>query len=357
MKKEVLQSICISSSATIKDAIRSLNETAQKVLFVVDSNARLLGVITDGDIRRGLIDGRAFHETVDVIMHQEYVALDWTTPALIDRSRKLLIEHNLSHLPIIDSERHIKDVVVFREIIGESDNFEPTLQHDNHVVIMAGGKGSRLDFFTKIFPKPLLPVGDKPAIEVIMDRFSRSGFSRFLYTLNYKKEYVKLFLKDGAFPYEIDWVEEQEFLGTAGSLTLLRNQLRDTFFVVNCDTILNVDFGDILRVHKEQKAVLTVVGCHTEINIPFGVLAFLNGGLEQIHEKPMHDVIINTGVYVLEPSIISSLPENTKLDMNELINLHAKEGHVAVYPVYGHDWFDLGQWDEYKNSISKLLKQ
>jgi len=173
--------------------------------------------------------------------------------------------------------------------------------------------------------------------------------------LNYKKEYIKLFLKENNFPYSIDWVEEEEFMGTAGGLSLLNNKIDDTYFVVNCDSLLDVDYGNVLKWHKEHSASITVLGCHNEVKIPFGVLELSNGRLERISEKPAHDVIINTGVYVMEAHVNKYIPEKGQMDMNTLIDLVARKEKVIVYPIY-NGWFDLGQWKEYENTIKHLEK-
>lgn len=356
---EQIRLICISPSATIKDAIKRLNDTARKMLFVVDKDERLIGTISDGDIRRGLLAGYVFSEFVEKIMYRDYIALDQNDPNMKAQARDLMVAHNIPLIPVVDRQDRVRDIILWTDIFGGKDTKKVRRVYENEVVVMAGGKGSRLDFFTKVFPKPLIPVGDKTAIEFIMGLFYNHGFHKFLYTLNYKKEYVKLFLKEKQFPpdYKIDWVEEQEFLGTAGSLSLLRHRLNDTFFVVNCDTLLDVDYSEVLAWHKERGTAVTVVGCHNEYNIPFGVVRMSDGKLDTIHEKPAHDVIINTGMYVMEPRIFSYLTDSAAVDMNELINKVAKQEDVNVYPVYGRDWLDLGQWDAYKSSTKTLEKK
>ncbi len=355
MDTEAIQAISISPATTIKQAIKRLNDTARKILFVTDAGGRLIGTMTDGDIRRGLLGGHEFTTPIERIMCRDYTALDYLDPQATARAKEIMLQHNITLVPLIDGQQRIKDMILWVDILGVPDTTRAHPAQDNMVVVMAGGKGTRLDVFTKIFPKPLIPVGDKPAIEIIMERFYRYGLHRFLYTLNHKKEYVKLFLKERAFPYEIDWVEEQDFLGTAGSLSLVREKIEDTFFVVNCDTLLDIDFSEILAWHKGRGAALTVVGCHNEINIPFGVVALANGKLERIHEKPSHDVIINTGMYIMEPKIFAYLNPGQPMDMNELINAVASKEDVNVYPVYGRDWLDLGQWDAYQKT-TKILE-
>lgn len=353
MDKIKLKSLLVPGGTTIKQAIQKLNTTAEKILFVVNEENNLLGTVTDGDIRRGVINGLEFSANVQEIMHSEYTAISSDTPEIKERAKELMIKNKIEQIPILDNERVIIDVILWTDILGEKEQLKDRQLHKNHVVIMAGGKGSRLDPFTRILPKPLIPIGNKPVIELIMKRFYQHGFCKFIYTLNYKKEYLKIFLTENNFPYSIEWVEEDDFLGTAGSLSLLKDKIKDTFFVTNCDSLLEIDFDDILKWHKEQNAAMTIVGCHNEIKIPFGVLELTDGKLERILEKPVQDVIINTGIYVMEPHIISYIPECGQMDMNELIDLVSKKEKITVYPIY-RGWFDIGQWEEYKKNIGKL---
>lgn len=354
MDKSKLKSLLISVDMNVKQAMQRLNETAERILFVIDKNGKLLGTVTDGDIRRGIINSLSFNAKVEDIMYRDFFALSLGTPAIEKKAKQIMVKNNIEQIPVFDDKRVIVDVILWTDILGEKKRSAPVLLHQNQVVIMAGGKGTRLDPFTKILPKPLIPIDDKPVIEIIMERFYKYGFHKFIYTLNYKKEYLKLFLRENKFPYVIDFIEEEDFLGTAGSLSLLQTKISDTFFVANCDSILNVDFAHVLTWHRENRASLTVIGCHNEIEIPFGVLQISEGRVTKILEKPTHDAIVNTGVYLLEPHIISYIPKNKKTDMNTLIDLIADKEKVVVYLISG-GWFDIGQWQEYKEMPEKLL--
>ncbi|TAN45243.1 MAG: CBS domain-containing protein [Nitrospirae bacterium] len=353
MEREKLNSLLVSPDKTIKQAMQILTLTSEKILFVVDSKEKLLGTLTDGDIRSGLINGLDFSETIDKVMNIEFISLGIDEPGMREKARTRMVENKIEQVPVIDEKGKIIDIFLWTDILGEKRVSKPAKLLGNQVVIMAGGKGTRLDPFTKILPKPLIPVGNRAIIELIMEKFYFSGFHRFIYTLNYKKEYIKLFLKENSLPYDISWIDEDEFLGTAGGLSLLRDKIADTFFVTNCDSLISVDFNDVLNWHKNHKAMMTVVGCHNEVRIPFGVLQFSNGKLERIMEKPVHDVIINTGVYVIEPHVLSMIPEGQHMDMNQLIDKAAQEGVVAVYPIYD-GWLDIGQWEEYRKSLEKM---
>jgi len=347
-----LDNVLIRQKATIKESMKQLSENSMQILLVIDKDDKLVGTVTDGDIRRGLLSGLDFGDSIRLVMHNKFISLDYNGANIKQEAEKLMVENKIEQIPLLDEENRITDIILWTDLF-ELKEKESSRKYPNQVVIMAGGKGSRLDPFTKVLPKPLIPIGDKPVIEVIMERFYQYGFHKFIYTLNYKKEYLKLYLQESRFPYVIDWVEEDDFLGTAGSLSLLRDKVSDTFFVTNCDSLLDVDFKELLRWHRDQEASITIVGCHNEVNIPFGVLELSNGRLEKIVEKPVHDVIINTGVYVIEPRVLSHVPEGMQIDMNKLIELVAEKDKISVYPIYG-GWLDIGKWEQYRKSVKEL---
>ncbi len=352
MNRSDVAKLFIQASISLKQALQILNETAEKILFVVDDQTKLLGTVTDGDVRRGIIRGLEFEAEIENIMNRNFISIRYDSNDIMAKARQLMVEKKLESIPILDEDGKIADLIFWIDILGEKQKTGPRKRHTNPVVIMAGGKGTRMDPFTRILPKPLIPIGDKPVIELIMEKFNECGFSKFIYTLNYKKEYLKLYLKENRFQYDIEWVEEDDFLGTAGGLSLLKNKIAETFFLTNCDSLLSADFEDILKWHYEHKAAMTIVGCHNEVNIPFGVLQLSNGRVDRILEKPVHHVIINTGVYVMEPDVLSLIPDEKHMNMNELIDTLAKEGKIAVYPIYD-GWLDVGQWDEYIKNISR----
>ncbi|MFZ5906248.1 MAG: sugar phosphate nucleotidyltransferase [Nitrospirota bacterium] len=353
MDKNKLKSLLIPPDITIKQAMQKLDETAQKILFVVDDCECLRGTITDGDIRRGIISGLHFGDKIENVICRKFISISSDNLEIKGLARQIMIEKKIEQIPIINDEGLIIDVISWTDVIDEKSGLRQL--HPNQVVIMAGGKGTRLDPFTKILPKPLIPIGNKPIIEIIMERYYQNGFHDFIYTLNYRKEYIKLFLKEHNFPYKVSWVEEFEYLGTAGGLSLLGDSVTQTFFVTNCDSLLEVDFEKVLEWHKANKAAITIIGCHNEVRIPFGVLEISGGKLKRIKEKPVHDILINTGAYVMEPHVISYIPQKQKMDMNQLIELVSQKEKVSVYPIYS-GWFDMGQWDEYKKSVETIAR-
>ncbi|MFQ5687813.1 MAG: nucleotidyltransferase family protein [Candidatus Scalindua sp.] len=270
-----------------------------------------------------------------------------------EKAERIMLREKIEQIPILDKNNSVVDVILWTDIFGEEKALENRQFFTNPVVIMAGGKGTRLDPFTKILPKPLIPIGEKPIIEIIMDKFYKQGFQKFIFTLNYKKEYIKMFLRENSFPCKIDWVEEDDFMGTAGSLSLLKDKINEPFFVLNCDIILNADYTDIVKWHKESNNLMTLIGCYKEVKVPYGILELDDGILKSFVEKPNYDVIINTGVYILEPEIIDMIPDNKSINMNTLIEEVSRKGKVSVYPI--HDgWVDVWQWEEYRESLNLL---
>ncbi|MBF0343551.1 MAG: CBS domain-containing protein [Nitrospirae bacterium] len=355
MDKVKLKSILILRDTTIKSAMQVLNETAEKILFVVDQRNKLIGTVTDGDIRRGIINGLGFYDKIESIMYKNYLSIKSNTPNIEEHAIKLMLEYKIEQIPVLNENGEIINAILWTDVLGEKGLLQTIQLSHNQVVIMAGGKGSRLDPFTRIFPKPLIPIGSKPIVEIIMEKFYRNGFYRFIYTLNYKKEYMKLFLRESKSSYQIDWIEEDDYLGTVGGLFLVRNKIEDSFFLSNCDSLLDINFQEVLAWHKEHEACITIIGCHNEFKVPFGVIELSEGRLKSILEKPTHDYIINTGVYVIEPYAISFISDGECIDMNVLIDRIIKTEKIVVYPIYG-SWFDMGQWEEYKKNLTILTE-
>lgn len=354
MDRNRIDSLLISTDTTLKQAMMKLNETAERILFVVGKEKALLGIVTDGDIRRGLIYGLKFTDRIAKVMHKDFTALFRNESDKKEKAKNMMLAKEIECIPILDEGGCIVDLIAWLDIFADKPSRRIAYKtFNNKVVIMAGGKGERLEPFTRVLPKPLIPINEKPIIELIMEKFYRFGFGNFIFTLNYKKEYIKMFLRENNFPYKIDWVEEEKSMGTAGSLYLLKDKVKDTFIVTNCDIILDIDYTDLMRWHRENHNDLTLVGCHKEVKIPYGILEMKRGRLLNFIEKPNYDVLINTGIYVFEPGVISFIPKNKHMDMDVLIKSVAKKKKVSVYPIHS-GWVDIGQWEEYKRSLEKL---
>lgn len=344
----------ISPETSIKEAMKGIGRNHERILFVTDKNKKLIGSVSDGDIRRALLNGTRFDCPVREIMYKQPRTVQYSHANHRNIAKQIIRKERLHSVPCLNEAGHIVDILFLYDFF--EDNLNPTHappKYSTPVVIMAGGQGTRLDPFTKILPKPLIPIGDTPIIQKIMDSFLSQGFYQFVATLHYKKEIIKAFFKEYTLDYKIEWTEEPKALGTAGGLQRLKGRFHEPFFVSNCDSLLETDLKKILDWHNSEKAMLTLVGCHKEMVIPYGTLDMKQGTLNQINEKPKLDFIINTGVYVMNPEVINLISENEHLDMNHLIQRVSERGKVTVYPLY-EGWFDLGQWNEYRESINLL---
>ncbi|MEK7791184.1 MAG: nucleotidyltransferase family protein [Deltaproteobacteria bacterium] len=347
-----IEAFLISPEAPLLSAMRQMGATGSQILFVTDEALKLIGAVTNGDIRRALINtGDGFQSPVSKIMFQKPRFVYRHEPDFQKKAGDLILQKRLLAIPILNEERKITDILFWHDFFGKSQiETKPKIPLTTPVVIMCGGKGTRMDPLTRILPKPLIPIGNKPMVEKIMDTFHAFNFHHFILVLNYKKEFVKNYFKENQMPYEVSWVEEDEYMGTAGGLSLLKDKMKETFIVTNCDIILQANFKDILAWHKKEKAALSLVGHHKEMVVPYGVLEIRDGRLKSINEKPKYDFIVNSGIYLIEPEILNLIPEKTFLDMNHLIERVGRERKVSVYPTSDH-WFDLGQWSEYNANL------
>ncbi|MBN2323022.1 MAG: CBS domain-containing protein [Spirochaetes bacterium] len=351
MKSELF----VSTRTTVKEALKKLDRTAQKVLLVVDEKDRLLGTLSDGDIRRYILKGEDLDCAIETVYNTGPISVteDELSPDLV---KELLIENKIELLPILDANGRVTGYRSWSDVFGEKAAAGREKNPDIPVVIMAGGRGARLEPFTRILPKPLIPVGEKPIIEMIIDEFYKQGLNRYFLTINYKGEMIKSYFDNEPHEYELFYFKEKDFLGTAGGLKLLEDEIDELFFVSNCDVIVKFDIADVLRFHKERSAALTVLSSIQHHKIPYGVVHYQNGGeVTEISEKPEFTFTINTGVYLLSKRVLKFIPKNTRYDMTGLIQDLTSGGEkVITYPVNENDYIDIGQWEEYKKSISKL---
>lgn len=347
----------IYETESVKDALKKLNKNKNKVVLVVEEGNILLGTITDGDIRRYILHGKSLENDIRETYNKNpcyFKREDFS----IEKARKLLIEEKVELIPVLDEGHRVIDFITWKQIFSGADaQAAPTSKIDVPVVIMAGGKGSRLEPFTKIFPKPLIPIGDKPIIEVIIDEFKKQGVREFYVTLNIKGEMIESYFNSMKKDYKIHYIwEKNGFLGTVGSLKFLEDKINDVFIVSNCDVIVKVNFEEVIRFHKEQDATLTILSAIQHYKIPYGVIKYKKGGeITDIHEKPEYTFPVNAGVYVISKECLRFIPGETLFDMPDLIkDLISNNKKVFMYPVNEGDYIDIGQWEEYKKAVDKL---
>ena len=348
-----MKDITVQPDITIHQAMKALDKTAEKCLLVVDEDKKLLGTLSDGDLRRIILSGANF---------SEYISASYTTePTILFRStfsteeaKRLMRDRKLNLIPIIDANHVVVDYVTWSSMGGESQP-ENSLG-DVAVVIMAGGRGTRMEPFTKVLPKPLVPIHEKPIIEHIVDRFTELGCSDFHLTVNYKSKIMKAYFEELLPDYKVNFVDEQEPLGTAGSLRFLDGQFNKSFFVTNCDIIIKADYASIYEFHQKGGFDITLVASAKEYVIPYGTCELnADGHLSHINEKPQYDFLINTGLYVLNPDVLKIIPENKFYHITHLIEDAKNQGKkVGVFPIDDDAWIDVGQWTEYQQVVTKL---
>jgi len=349
---ERLAKTLIKPGSTVKQALKQMDDMGEKTLIVVDDQNRLLGMVSDGDIRRWILRGKSLGANIASIMNRHPLTLKEGFTE--EEAKRLMLEYQIQYLPVIDKNSKVIASIWWGDFFEDKLKITGSLRLP--VVVMAGGEGVRLHPFTKILPKPLMPVGDKPIIEVIIDRFSEYGCSDFFLSLNYKSNLIKAYFSDFEHDYKINYILENKPLGTAGSLHLLRNRIKKTFFVSNCDVLIEADYGDILKFHNERKNKITLVSSMKNFKIPYGVCEIQNGGtLRNIQEKPEYDFLVNTGMYVLEPSVFQDIPRGRVYHMTDLINDYLKKDeNVGVYPVSEKAWLDMGQFEALQETLKKF---
>jgi NDP-sugar pyrophosphorylase family protein len=259
-------------------------------------------------------------------------------------------------MPVVDESGILTDVIFWEDFFPDEER--RTIQKlDLPIVIMAGGKGTRLRPFTNILPKPMMPIDEKTILEHIMDRFTAMGCNRFFLSVNYKADILRFYLDSLNNPtYHISYFKEDHPLGTAGSLSLLKGQINTTFFVSNCDILIEEEYAVIYNYHIEQKNELTLVAALKHLKIPYGTLETTEGGqLTALVEKPELTWKINSGLYILEPHLLEEIPDNTFLNITDLIGkIKERNGRVGVFPVSENSWKDIGEWNEYLRISKKF---
>lgn len=346
----ILSDLFISEDITIKDAIKRLDETAKKILLVIRDN-RLVGIITDGDIRRWILKNGNLYESATHVMNKSpKFVYEKDKASAKDILKKKMIEA----IPVLNINNEVIDIVFW------NDSFKYKFNHynklENSVVIMAGGKGARLAPYTNILPKPLIPIGDVPIVERIINTFADYGCSKFYMTVNYKKNMIKAYFNELDKDYQVEYIEEEKPLGTAGSLSLLKDKLKDTFFISNCDILIDGNYSDMLKYHKKHNNKITLITSLKHYTIPYGVIEIgENSHVEKMIEKPEYDFLVNTGMYILEPETLNDIPENTFYHITELISYYIEKGEkIGIYPVSDKEWLDMGQFKEMENMLERL---
>jgi len=346
--KASFKDFLVSDNLTVSEAMQQIDKNSNGIVFFSDKKGFLSASLTDGDVRRHLLSGGSMSSrAIDVANKSPKYAFS------LDEARKLYHNRDYIVIPIVDANRKIIDFYS-----GDSNNIQQKYEDLNvPVVINAGGKGTRLYPLTKVLPKPLIPVGELPILELIMKDYLNYGCDNFHVIVNYKKELIKAYFDENDYKYNISWYNELQPLGTGGGLSLLRDKLNGTFFFANCDVLLTSNYAEILKFHKENNNVVTMVCAYKNFNIPYGVVEIgKNGIIKNMKEKPLISYLTNTGIYVVEPEVFDVIQDNVSIGFPDIIEIERKKGKkVAVYPVSGNEWLDMGQFPELENMRNRLF--
>lgn len=342
-RKEIQKFIGMATVSLAQSMIR-INEMTKRILFLVDENNHLLGTLTDGDIRRYILKGgKIENESIEAANRTPVTAGSLEEAVSLYRDKYQAI-------PVINHNREIV-------CIYEGSGIKRTCGKLRiPVVINAGGRGTRLEPFTKVLPKPLIPVGELPIIELIMQEYQKYECCDFHIIVNYKKDLIKAYFSDNDNKYNITWYDEEKPLGTGGGLSLLKNKLDETFFFANCDALLTSNYERMFQFHKENRNEITMVCAYKNFTLPYGVVETgVNGTIKSMKEKPRMSFLTNTGIYIVEPEVIYDVEGDVAIGFPDIVEKEKQKGRkVGVFPVNEDDWMDMGQLSELEQMRLKL---
>ncbi len=352
MNTEEMKEFIIHEDAKLVMAMQMLDSNSKGILFVVNQRLQLCGSLTDGDIRRWLLKTAVLDTAVSSVMNPspQYLHVsDW------EISHKFPSGPQVYAVPLVDERLKITDIIWKNKSDAVGIKKSKILE-DVPVIIMAGGKGTRLYPYTKILPKPLIPIGNIPIVERIMDYYHDFGIAVFWMIVNYRKNMIRSYFTETEKKYEIKFVEEENLMGTAGGIKLIKKRFDKPLFVTNCDTLIRADYTELYEFHKKSGNAVTVVAATKNDTIPYGVIySKENGEIEQLLEKPTRSYLINTGMYIVDPEVIELIPDDTLFHMTDLVNTAMVGGlKVGMYPVSENSFLDMGEFGEMRRMEEKL---
>lgn len=343
-----IDNYCIGASSTIKEAMKVIDKNLTGGALVVNENNELVGTITDGDIRRAILKGCSINEGIENTYFKNFKFV--TEQHSKKKAKEYMLNNKIRQVPVIDKDKKLIDLYFLDDIISYD-------KKDNYVFILAGGLGTRLRPLTETVPKPMLTVGDKPILELIIEQFKEYGFRNFIISLNYKGEIIEEYFKDGKeFDVNIEYIRETKKLGTAGSISLVNEKFTKPFIVINGDILTGIDFDKFLNHHIKNNFNITVGVRNYEINIPYGVLVTDNMLIESLEEKPTYKFHINGGVYAVNPEITKYIQQDKVYNMTDLIeDAMNNEYKSGIYEITEY-WTDIGQIDDYRKANTDIHK-
>lgn len=340
--------VLVSAVTTLRDTIQVIDAGALKIALVVDDMNRLLGTITDGDIRRGILAGVSLDQPAQLVMNPQPTSVAMNESH--DTIMAIMRNKSLQQIPLLDEKHRVVG-------IESLENLIMTRRRNNAVVLMAGGLGVRLHPLTQDCPKSLLNIGGKPILEIILENLLEYGFSRFYISVNYKAQMIEDYFGDGSrWGVEISYIRETSRMGTAGALSLLPKTLDEAVLVMNGDLLTKVNFDQLLNFHAEQGSLATMCVRQYDFQVPYGVVKIDRERLVSIEEKPTQNFFVSAGIYVLEPEAVDSVPCDTMFDMPALFEtLVQRDRQVVVFPIREY-WLDIGRMDDLERANGEFTE-
>lgn len=344
----LLKKYTIEPNRTVIDAIKKITLNKKQFVLIVDKNNTLLGIVTDGDIRRGILKGFNLNDTVNKIMNNEPF-----TATTSENYRQIINKMTIKKLmqcPIIDKRNKLRDIKFL-------DKSPARVFLDNFAVIMAGGMGKRLFPYTKERPKPLMSIAGKPILERIIVNLAKHGFKKIFLAVYYKSEMLEEFFGDGSsYGVKLNYIKEKSPLGTAGSISLLPNKPKKSFLVMNSDIVTDVNYSDLLNFHEKNKSIATMSLKDFSVEVPYGVVQTNKNKILKIQEKPIYTYKVNAGIYVLRPEVKDFIPRNKYFDMTDLFeNLIKNKYKTSAFPIF-ENWADIANIEDLKKEDKRLKK-
>ncbi|WP_456452325.1 nucleotidyltransferase family protein [Hydrogenimonas sp.] len=337
-----IEKLSLRPDATIREALRIIDTGASRIALVTDEDGKLLGTITDGDIRRAILRGKSLDDHIEEVYFKDpvVVSADTSKEAIVN----LCTAKKLYQIPVVDDEGRVIRVAMLDEILKPE-------RYPNKVVLMVGGLGTRLRPLTETTPKPLLHVGGKPILQTIVERFASYGFTDIVMCVNYKAEMIRDHFGDGSrFGVTIEYITESKRMGTAGALSLLPERPEEPFFVMNGDLLTSVNFENMLQYHIQNEAKASMCVREYDLQVPYGVVHIEKGMIRAIEEKPVHRFFVSAGIYMLDPSCLDLIPKGEYYDMPSLFEeLIARDEKAVSFPLREY-WLDIGRMEEYERA-------
>ncbi len=353
MKNTTIEKYIGTIDLSLAEAMKRIDLNSVGMLFIVDGDSRLVGCLTDGDIRRWIIKTGNLNANAGQAMNPnpQYVLC-----SDVDKSNRIMEDEQIFAVAVVNEEHQIQNIVFRESYLEIKEKKKSSTLQGVPIVVMAGGKGTRLYPYTKILPKPLIPIAGIPILERILDDFHRYGAQKFYITLNYRKEMIKSYFSEIQPEYEISFVEEEKPMGTAGGIRLIPEHFDRPVIVTNCDILIRTDYDQILQHHDSSENDMTIVSSLKNLTLSYGVLHTKeNGVITSMEEKPSLSCFINTGMYIVNPECFERIPEGRVFHMTDLADKLLREGKkVGMYPISEDSFLDMGEFEEMKRMEERI---